>query len=465
MLWRKLIPHWCSIQVGLIAALLPLGVRAEAPLPAAMPEDLLPQLKQLLNSAVNQSPSMLMANLDVASAEANRYGDAAGLWPSLGGSGRYAYTETAISSNTSSKSKTDGFQYNLYLNQPVFHFGALKAQADIGKIRVRIAERSYAEAYRSLASTIRTSYLTLIQKKISLRNTRVNVKAAENYLSVMEARRADGRVSEGDVQGPRLSVQEAHIAEEKTQEDYDYSRRVLSRLAGVPEIADENVPLEIPKPTFAAETIGAYFEEMKRNGVENPLSIQNFQDIITQNKLSYKIAKVRLYPKFGLSASIDQSNLTTVNGGVPTLTAVTTTNYGFGGSWTIFDGFATRGAKLSALAAIRVAEQKLKAFKEASSESARSLEKQIGFAGRLMDLTETRAALADAAVRKVQTDVESGVAPQTTLDATMQVANSAQLAAQGTRAEFLSRWADYVSLLGADPVLNNLPPRYLRNGK
>ena len=98
-------------------------------------------------------------------------------------------------------------------------------------------------------------------------------------------------------------------------------------------------------------------------------------------------------------------------------------------------------------------------------ESARSLEKQIGFAGRLMDLTDVRRQLAAAAVDKVSNDVKSGVSPQSLLDTIVQNANLAEIAAVGARADFLSRWSDYVSLLGADPVVNNLPARYLRNGK
>lgn len=468
MFWRKLFPRWSTIILSLVVAAVPLGLPAagSAPLPAALPEDLLPELKRLLSSATSQSPTMVSANLDLASAEAARYSDRAGLWPSLGAGGSYDTVETSTNSGgVTSSSKTTGPQYNIYFSQAIFHWGTIKAQAEIGSIRLRMAERSYAEAYRGLASSIRTGYLALVQKKIYLKNLQANVKAAESYLSLMEARRQDGRISEGDLAAPRLAVDEARIYADKALDDYESSRRILARLAGVPDISDESVPMMIPKPTFAAETIGAYFEEMKREGLDNTLAVENLKDAIEQSALNYKIQKYRLYPNFNLSAGMDHSNLTSISGGRPSISAVTTKRLGLSANWTIFDGFATRGAKLSALAAKRASEMRLKTYKETTGESARSLEKQIGFAGRLMDLTETRNALQQAAVQKVRSDVESGVSPQTLLDTTIQNANSAEYAAAAARAEFLLRWSDYLSLLGADPVVNNLPARYLHNGK
>lgn len=465
MFWRKLVSHRKWFQLGIVIGVTPVALWAEAAMPAALPEDLIPELKTLLESAMTQSPSMLAANLDVAAAEGSRYIDRSSMLPAVFASGGYAWTQTAIASGQNSKSQTEGLNYNLSFGQPIFQWGALKAQADIGKLRVRIAERSYADAFRLLSGSIRTGYLGLIQKKMYLRNQRSNVRAAEAFLSLQEAKKQGGLISEADIVGPRLAVDEARIAAEKTQEDYESSARILARLAGVGEISDQSIPLSIPKPVFAAETIGSFFDEMKRTGIENVPLLQVYRDYVRQGELNYRIAKVRLYPKFRFDASVAQSNQTSVNGNQATLTAITTRNAGFSASWSIFDGLATRGAKLSALATKRLYEQRLKTFQETTLETAHSLEKQIGFAGRLMDLAELRNTLAQAAVSKVKNDVESGVSSTATLEAVTQAAQTAELTALSTRAEFLGRWADYVSLLGVDPILKNIPSRYLRNGK
>jgi outer membrane protein TolC len=467
MLWQTLSKNPLPLLLALFAASLPVGGFAQSAMPAALPEDLLPQLKHLLQVAVSQSPTMLSSNLDVVTAEGSRIQAHASLLPSVSGYGNYSYTESAVAANTSSRSKTNGPQYGLSFYQPLFAFGALKNQNDIGKLQLHIAERQYAEAYRLLVLSVRSQYLGLIEAKLSWQNQRFNLHIAESNLAVQEAKLRDGRISSSDITAPRLSVDEARITAEKAQEEYESSRRLLAHLVGLPDLNDDSIPVEIPKPTFAPETINSFFEEMKRGGLANVLMVQAYQDTIHVNDLYYKIAKVRLYPKFNVSASFNQTNQTSVVSATaaPVLEAITTQSISVGANWNLFDGFATRGAKMAALAARRLAEQKLKAFKEATDDTARSLEKQIGFAGRLMDLSDVRKELQLAAVTKVSNDVKSGVSPSTLLDSVTYNANVAQLAAQDARAEFLTKWASYVSLLGADPALDNLPPRYFHNGK
>lgn len=469
MRWRKLLTPWYSLQLCLIAAAMPLAASAQPSLPAALPEDILPGLKPLIEQATRQSPSMMAASLAIAQAEAYAYTDRSGLWPSVSGYGRYQQTRSAVSADTNSNTKATGPLYGVSINQPIYQWGALRAQADIGVLRTRIAERQYAEVYRLLVLSLRGQYLAAIQKKVMLRNLHVVLKATESALTLQKARLREGRISAGDIDAPRLLVDQARLNAEQAQEAYEASRRTLARLAGAPDISDELIPLDIPKPTFARETVGAYFEQMKPSGADNTIMLSIFLDSIRQSELTYKIAKTRLYPKFLVAASYDQQSQTSIQGEgaerKPILTTINTTSLYIGANWTIFDGFATRGAKLSALAAKRLSEHQLKTFKETTVETAQALEKQIGFTGRMMDLTDTRKALSDAAVTKVGNDVESGVSPQTLLDSVTQTANDAELAVYEARAEFLSYWAEYVSILGADPALHNLSPRYLRNGK
>ena len=434
-------------------------------MPAALPEDLVPELRRLLDSAVKQSPTTLARSLDVAQREADYIMDRSAMLPSLSGYGSYSFRETAISANEDSKSSNDGFFYNASFNQPIFHWGALKNQTEISKLSIRVAEKQYAEAYRTLALSIRTGFLQLIIKKMQLRNQQFYLRASESFLALQEARLRDGRISAGEITAPRLAVDEARIFSDQAQVAYDSARRTLAALAGVSEVPDEAIPADLPRPAFAPETLGAYFESMKSFNPEETFVGYNYAMQIRQSDLRYKIARVRLLPKFSVNASYSQENLTTVAGNVPIQTAVTSTNISFTGFWTIFDGLATRGAKLSALAAKRLAERNLQTFKDTTSEQVRLLERQVGFAGRLMDLTETRKQLALAAVKKIADDVKSGVSSQTGLDQFTITAQKAELDALNARAEFLAKWSEYVSLLGVDPILNNVPARYLRNGR
>src|SRR5580658_2602914 len=134
-----------TLTVFLLAAAV---VRAEAPpIEGTMPEDYLPGLKPLLKEAVERSPSTLAANIAVAQAEAARYSNAAALWPSVSLSSQYG--ESIESESGLSPSKATALAYSAGINQPIFQWGAYKNQAEIGNLGAKIAERNFAEAYRS----------------------------------------------------------------------------------------------------------------------------------------------------------------------------------------------------------------------------------------------------------------------------------------------------------------------------
>ena len=454
----------------------------------------MPELKTLLQSAVQQSPTMLAKSISIAKTEADRMVASAAMWPSLGGNVQYARTTTSISSGTTtatggstttsgstttttsgstttttsgSTTRSDGPLYSFYFTQPIFYWGTLKAQSDIAKLDIKIAEHQYADAYRGVVSAIRSQYLGLIQKKSGLKNQRYRQRLAESAFDVLENKFKNGSASAGDLNGPRLDLAEARLGTERAEEDYESQKRTLARLSGVEAIADSSIPSEIPKPSFAPDIIGKFFEEMKREGIDGLFQSMVYKDTLKQNDLTYKIVKYRLFPKFAFQPSISQQNLT-YGGNTPgslNQVAITSTVVAIAANWTIFDGFATRGAKLSALATKRLNERNYQNFTEATLETARALEKQIVFAGRMMDIIETRSALAGAAVDQYTENVRLGTASPSTLEGATLTANGAQLQAMGTRADFFTKWSDYVSLLGVDPALNNLPSRYLHNAK
>jgi outer membrane protein TolC len=475
MAWQSFLRRGFWAQLGVVLAFVPCAALAQqqSAYPAALPEDLLPGLRPLLEAAMKESPTMLSANLTVATADANAIVDRSGLFPSLSGYGQYVSTQEAISSNTSSSSTTNGPLYGLSFAQPIFQWGALKNQAAYGKLRSSIARRQYAEAYRALSLSVRAQYLALIEKKITLRNSRNVEKNAADTLTVQEERFRNGRISSAEITEPRLQVQEAQIGVDKAQEDYDSSRRMLAHLVGLQNIEDSDIPDDIPKPTFAPETTASFFtEQSKHDPLENNVLLQTYKDTIKEDELTYKIQKVRLLPKFNVFVNYTQQNETNVTtvanadntiSRVPVLTAITVTTIGVGANWTIFDGFATRGAVRSALAAKRLAERQMADYSANTADALMNLQKQIGFAGRLMDLTETRRALAVAAIGKVQNDVKNGVSPQSLLNAVSQNADTATLTAVSARADFLSRWAEYLSLAGVDPVLDKLPSSYFHH--
>ena len=87
------------------------SLRAEAPpIDGTLPEDYLPALKPLLRQAVEQSPTTITSQINLAQAEAGRYLNAAALWPQVGLGSSYQMTTESISGAPSSRAS--GLTYN-----------------------------------------------------------------------------------------------------------------------------------------------------------------------------------------------------------------------------------------------------------------------------------------------------------------------------------------------------------------
>ena len=356
----------------------PAVLRAQTPpLPASLPEDFLPGLRDILHSAMQESPQMISRNIDLAAQEANRYQQAAQQWPSLGGTAYYTENRSAVSSNTAQSTSSEGFFYSLNLNQPIYHWGALQAATDIAHLQIKISERQYADAYRQLAVMLRSEYLALVMQKSQLRNQRFALNQSKAALSRVEERVKHGAAVSNDVTNAQLLVDEASLAVDRLTENFLHAKRLLLLSAGLSDLSDDVVPEEIPKPVYPADTAVTLMQDFTREGVNSTFQAQIYDDEIKKDELSYKIAKYRLYPRLDLQLGASESNETQVIGNTVTQNPVFSNNITVAANWNIFDGLATRGAKLAALASKREDERERETYIDQTLEQARDLKQQM----------------------------------------------------------------------------------------
>src|SRR4051812_29760056 len=83
-----------------------------AAITGTMPEDVLPELKALLATALQQSPDVIAKEFGRMAAEPRLDIARAGLLPHVGGNFNYGVTQTATAADTSSKTRDSGFFYN-----------------------------------------------------------------------------------------------------------------------------------------------------------------------------------------------------------------------------------------------------------------------------------------------------------------------------------------------------------------
>lgn len=453
---------------GFIAMVFALpGLMAQPAGSAPLAEDLFPQLKPIMEKALTQSSSMLLRNIELAQAEANKVISASALLPNVGGFSNY-YSNTATpSDNPEGKSRSSGLGYSLNVSQPIFWWGTLKAGKDVAEIGIKVAEKNFAEAYRLLAVSIRAQYTGLIVRKLSLRNAEFGLKLAQSGLVIEEERLRTGAISAGGIILPRLAIDEARLGRDRAEAVLDQSIRAFCLLTGLETLDVASIPddLTLPGLFYDTDYTKPLLAKFLSTDIENTLQAQITRDYIQQANLNYKIAKYRLYPKFGMSAGYSLSNSATVTNNLATQAGLTSQNFNITASWSIFDGFATKGVKRSTLLTKRTYEKQLETYLRTTGDQVTDLERQLNFAARAMKLADTRRDIQAGAIKLVEQDLLRGVGSQLTVDSTRAASYQSDLSAIATRAEFLSRWAEFLSALNLDPALKNLPARYLSHAK
>jgi outer membrane protein TolC len=255
-------------------------------------------------------------------------------------------------------------------------------------------------------------------------------------------------------------MEEASLSMERTAEDLANSLRYFQRQTGLTRLSDDRLPAEIPVIAFEPATATTMLHQFLGQGWENNLSIQINRRWLRYSELNYKQAKYRLYPMFGLAASVSQSNSTNASLNSVSQVSVLSQYVGLSMNWSIFDGFATRGAKITALATRRFYERQLQTVTDQLMDQAMSQERQVGFSYRAMNLAQARTGLSATAVRAIQDDAQRGVASKAAVEVAIGAHYQSELALANQRADFLSRWSEFVSTLGRDPILQQLPAKY-----
>ena len=447
-----------TLSIVLVAAV---SVRAEAPsIDGTLPEDYIPGLRPLLQMAVERSPSTIAASISVAQQEAGKITADSALYPQVYANANYA--STTESTDKSPTNKTSGFFYSASLQQPVFQWGALKNGAAIGDLGVKIAQRQYAEAYRLLAVNIREQYLALIEKKVALRNAQFNLQLAQVSMKAQQARFDSGSSSEAELGNYRIAVQQSQLDSDRAAEELAYGKRQFTRLVGIDSLDDESIPLMVPHPKYSAPVADAILAGFVGDGIESSFQSQVYNLTLKQVDLNYSIAKVRLLPKLSASATYSKENYVAASAESVSQEAIQSETYGLAATWAIFDGFATRAAKMSALEQRRYYERVKKTYVDSTVDTVTYMRHQLDFSSRSMSFAEVHNALIGAEVKRLGDDLGLGYASQASIDSGKLTLYSTEYQMAYARADFLGRWTEFISQAGIDPAIANLPARYVR---
>lgn len=421
-----------------------------------LPENYFPALKGLIEVAVKQSPRMITRNTEEAIAENNRIIARAGQLPSLGGFFNYYPYDRQTRADLVGSTNVKKVGYNLSLNQPVYHWGALQNNTRIGKLQLKIAEGQTAEAYRMLVGEIRYQYMQLILKRMNLVRVRYNQKIQDDQLTLARTKLEKHIIADADIFGPTIYAEQARLAVDRAEEDYANAKIGLAKLAGSPPITDDQIPESIPAVTPVSAQLQARLDAFTAQRELDTNALRILRQQIEVERLNYEITKVRLRPKLSATIGIsqDQQNYSLA------------TNYkyqvrdvfaGVSVGWTIFDGFANGRYKANVLARRRQLERDYETQTADMVAAVRAQARQLDFNGRSLAIEEKFLASSANGVRVRRDDVARGLASESDVTAAQFGLYDTQFRTCAARSDYILGVASLLSLINADPALDNLP--------
>jgi hypothetical protein len=180
---------------------------------------------------------------------------------------------------------------------------------------------------------------------------------------------------------------------------------------------------------------------------------------VREAELRYKIESVRLRPKFYAGAGYSLDNYSTVGTNQIQQQAVQRQNVNISAQWYIFDGFATRAAKIDANANKRLYERRLSMSVEAMLEKAQVLERSLELDAEHLELSDARYYIAVEAKKRVEEESKLGNLAKVEVERAESGILVSEANAFAARAQYFADWSELVSIAGADPVLQNFPKR------
>jgi outer membrane protein TolC len=469
---------WTGAALVHAAAPAPSPLVGDEALLDVLPEKKLPDLQAALERAMSQSSRVISSLLDLDQARVGEKQARSPMLPYAAVSGsygvaknRYDYQSYPIkdangkavldangtpqmSLANSMSSIVQDMSYNGGINQPIFHWGALKKGYQSAQLQRAIASRNVEEIRRTLAIEIRRAYFSLINMANSLETEKATLARMEEERVFLKKQAEDGFITNAIANVSDIRITDYKLLMERSRNSFETQWLYFCELTGFDRAT--------PVPAFPKEIPvidkGLYpvIQVLVANpGQYMPVNLANADDSIRAERLTYEIASTRLRPHFGLNLNASRgyhSPDTAVGFGGPYVL----TSYGANATvnWAIFDGFSTQAAKQSSLIRLRQQQRARDQAQKDYDETLKTNVANLRLNWQSLQRTEEGLVGTRDSVAIAQKDFESGMVEKQKWDAAKTLADNMLAAANGTRADYYLQIVTYLSLRGKDPAVN-----------
>ncbi|MEM9161037.1 MAG: TolC family protein, partial [Verrucomicrobiota bacterium] len=420
------------------------SLRAQPNLEEQLPEALLPGLNQILETAIYESSAMRLR----AYAEEESEGQM-----KVSRSRKMARVSTVVSyrkeedldsnSDGSANNDTERLIYGVSMSQPLYHWGVLKAQKEVGILGYENSQLATENEYGILARNIRLGFLDtlLARKRIDLVKDSKILK--EKELETERVRSEEGFVSMSRVSSLEFALSQVEVDIIRKETDYQNRLANLVSLSGSSEEEIESVLVgEIPKfDAFSAEEI----DSLKALFVD-AIASHDQTEILGNNievaKLNLHQASNRLKPNVNLTSGLTQ-NERDISG------RLTEEQFAFAGvtvNWNIFDGFETSGHKSVAISRLQRAEERLLLHEKGMRQNLSVALNNFDMSARMLSVAESNLNKAKARVNRAKDLFGKNKASQLDIDMREFELKQQTLSTEDSRAAYLKSLAQLALL-------------------
>ena len=410
-----------------------------------LPERSMGGLEALLEAAMTQSTSIRIRDLIEDNYEGRSLVSKSSKQFKLGGTAKFRKEQDVEKADSEIR---DRVYYSLTLSKTLYHWGALEANKDKGNLSLQMEELKTFEAYRTLALSVRKSYLNILIARKNIETSEKSLELYRKQLELEEKRFETGAASHIQVYDLTLRVNGAELDILKKENVMQDQIDVLARLVGVSSSdVERSLSKDIPKSESLDSAQIQALENFFDGGIEQSAALGQSAKAVEYYQKDLHIANQRRKPKIGMSVGMTQYDLDERG----TRRAEEIFYGGVSISWSIFDGSATRGYKRSAMAQV---EQMKARFEDAKSSYRFNLER----AQRLLDvnariLKRDEAAL-DIAIRHAKEagqELDEGRISFVDVGRVEQILVAQELRTYRSRAAYLNALSTIASQLGLDP--------------
>lgn len=441
-----------------VAILLGMGLgRSIAQPDLYLPEEALPGLGDLIDSAMLQSPRMIVRHAEEIAADGDLWVAKAARLPNFGGWAQWVRSREDRGDFSDPLSAEKSY-YSFSITQPLFHWGAISRSVDTAKIRKAIDDGRTEQAYLALVQDLRANYLLMVRDRRTLERMRFATQIMDERLEEARGRRAQNQISDADLFNVELSHERNAVSLALALESFETTRRVVGRMSGRATPTEDTVPLEYPKPQVEEEAgvlaslLARFIAAEIPDNIDIEIALKELE--VRHNDLH--VTRMTLRPKINLVTGITQDEQSyTAN--IAQKYEVQSVFGGVSMSWTLFDGFANRARVKSAVERLRAAEVNLDAQKAEMIDRAASFGRQLKILAMSVEIAEKELGSARSHLDLTGQRAGRGEASKAELNSATLNLHDVMGSTLYARSNYWTKVSEFLGLIGADPVLDRLP--------